>query len=229
MSRFRLLGYAGALVLAALLGGTIMSAVAAAPAAPPVTEPALVPTAEESAKPAAAGGTDQYCQAFRAAFAAELGVQESALAPAAKDAAIATIERAVTAGDLTRAVGDRLIERVKAADPDPCRWFRPWTKRIHGPVGVTRDAVGAAATALDMTRQELRAQLKAGKTLKDVAAAEGVPYETVSAAVVAAVKADLDAAVAAKRITQARADRILERLQANLAEGRLRGARRERP
>jgi hypothetical protein len=228
MSRLRLLGFSSALVVAALIGGTIMSTVAASPAAPPVTEPAVVPAVDDSTAPAS-GEPGPYCEAFRAAFAAELGVDESALAPAAKDAAIATIERAVTAGDITRAVGDRLIERIKAAEGDGCRWFRPWAKRIHGALGVARDAVGAAATALDMTRVELRAQLKAGTTLKEVAAAEGVPYETVTSAVVAAVKADLDAAVAARRITQARADRILERLEDNLAEGRFRAARPARP
>jgi hypothetical protein len=40
--------------------------------------------------------------------------------------------------------------------------------------------------------------------------------------VVAAVKKDLDAAVAAGTIKQARADRVLARLQQNLADGRLR-------
>ena len=68
----------------------------------------------------------------------------------------------------------------------------------------------AAAGALGITPAELGAQLKAGKSLKDVATAKGVPYETVSAAVLASVKADLDAAVAAGTIKQARADRILD-------------------
>ena len=80
----------------------------------------------------------------------------------------------------------------------------------------------AAATALGITPAELGAKLRAGDSLKDVAADKGVPYETVSAAVVASVKADLDAAVAAGTIKQARADRILARLEANLADGRLR-------
>ena len=84
-----------------------------------------------------------------------------------------------------------------------------------------------------MTPAELGAQLKGGKSLKDVAADKGVPYETVSAAVLASVKADLDAAVAAGTIKQARADRILARLEANLADGRLRngaaGRRGRRP
>ena len=63
----------------------------------------------------------------------------------------------------------------------------------------------------------------------DLATAKGVPYATVSAAVLAAVKTDLDAAVTAGAIKQAREDRILARLQANLADGRLRNQRPAAP
>ena len=87
-----------------------------------------------------------------------------------------------------------------------------------------KDALTAAAGALGITPAELGAQLRSGKSLKDVATAKGVPYEKVSAAIVTSVKADLDAAVAAGTIKQARADRILARLQKNLADGRLRHA-----
>ena len=45
-----------------------------------------------------------------------------------------------------------------------------------------------------------------------------------SAAIVAAVKADLDKAVAAGTIKQAREDRVLDRLTKALADGRLRPA-----
>jgi hypothetical protein len=83
----------------------------------------------------------------------------------------------------------------------------------------TRDAVEAAATALGMTTKELRTEFRSGKSLKDVAADKGIAYDTVSAAVVAAVKADLDALVKAGTIQQARADKILERLEQRLANG----------
>ena len=68
----------------------------------------------------------------------------------------------------------------------------------------------------------MRTQLRDGKSLKDIAAAQNVPYDVVSDAVVKAVKADLDAAVAAGNLKQARADRILERLERRLADGRVR-------
>jgi hypothetical protein len=80
-----------------------------------------------------------------------------------------------------------------------------------------------------MTPAELGAKLRAGETLQEIATAKGVSYSTVSAAVLASVKSDLDAAVAAGKIRQARADRILERLTKNLADGRLRNARPATP
>jgi hypothetical protein len=75
-----------------------------------------------------------------------------------------------------------------------------------------------------VTPAELRVDLRGGKTLKTIATDRNVPYDTVAAAVVGAVKKDLDAAVAAGTIKQARADRVLARLQQNLADGRLRPA-----
>ena len=229
MSTFRLAGMAGLLVAAALVGGTIIGSVAAG-TVPRTTEPVKAALAAPSPTgPAAAARIAAYCADFRRAFAAELGVQESALAPAARKAAIATIDAAVASGELPKAAGDRLKTRIEAADADGCALLagRIGALKAAGAsrsLGVVKDGLTAAAVALAITPAELGADLRGGKTLKDVAAAKGIPYKTVSAAVLAAVKSDLDAAVTAGTIGQARADRILERLQRNLAEGRLRNA-----
>jgi len=239
MSKLRTLGFSGVLVAAALIGGTIINAVAAAPPRSGGTAPTTSSTSRSEtagAGSASDGGADplalaalenagEYCETFRAAFAANLGVDESALGPAAKAAAITTIDAAVTKGDITKAVGDRLKAKVNAADDDTCRWLGARLKRAAGGAGVLKDGVTAAAGALKMTPAELRASLKSGKDLKELAAAQGVSYEIVSEAIVAAVKADLDAAVKAGKIKQARADRILYRLERNLADGRLRSGK----
>lgn len=221
MSRFRILGFSGALVAAALVGGTIMSAVTAAPPRTSSPDAAAADTTELAT--VAEPGT--YCLTFRRAFAANLGVDEADLGPAAKKAAITTIDAAVAAGDITKAVGDRLKAKVEAAKGDGCRFFATHLKRVAGAVHVIRDGVTAAADALDMTPAELRTQLRSGKTLKEIATAEGVNYDTLTSAIVAAVKTDLDAAVKAGKITQARADRILDRLERNLADGRFRAVK----
>jgi len=242
MSTFRLAGFAGLLVVAALVGGTVIGSVAASTVpftATPDRANALAADARPPAGPNAEAAAKR-CAEFRKAFAANLGVDESALAPAARKAAISTIDAAVAAGTMTKEVGDKMKARVEAADADACSLLagrigaRAGAGGGAGPgggagagqaLGVAKDGLAAAATALGMTPAELVARLRAGDSLKDVASAKGVPYATVSAAVVASIKKDLDAAVAAGKIRQARADRILERLETNLADGRLRGPR----
>ncbi len=129
-------------------------------------------------------------------------------------------------GDLTTAAGDRLKARLEKAPADGCAMLNGWRAKVaKAAVNVGKDGLTAAADALKLTPAELRAELRAGKSLKDVAAAHDVPYATLTDAIVKAVKADLDAAVAAGNLKQARADRILERLEARLADGRLRPAR----
>jgi ribosomal protein S20 len=235
MSRFRIAGMAGLLIVAALVGGTIIGSVAAAtaPSAPRAIPAAL---AAPSAGANAGSTASEACATFRSAFAAALGVDESKLVPAAKGAAISMIDAAVAAGKLTKTRADRLKARIGAAAADGCGLLAGRIARIgaagggvRAALGIVKDGLTAAAGALRMTPAELGGKLRGGETLKDVATAKGVPYATVSAAVMAAVKSDLDAAVTAGTIKQAREDRILARLGANLADGRLRGARPAAP
>ncbi len=225
MSKLRLAGMAGSLVVAALVGGTLINVVAAAPGGPggpAAAGPVGVVPAAAPAAPAA--GT--YCEAFRTAFAANLGVSQDELVAAAKAAAATAVDKAIADGTLTQAAGDKLKERITAADGEGCGFLAGPRGRIaQKALAVARDGVTAAADALDMTVDELRTALRSGKDLKEVAADEGVPYATVTTAVLNAVKADLDAAVKAGTITQARADRILDRIEQRLENGWVRPGR----
>ncbi len=223
MSKLRLAGMAGALVVAALVGGTLINVVAAAPGGSSAPD---APAAEPVAAAPAAG---TYCEAFRTAFAANLGVSQDELVAAAKAAAATVVDKAIADGTLTQAAGDKLKERITAADGEGCGLLAgPRGKIAQKALAVARDGVTAAAEALDMTVAELRTELRSGKDLKEVAAAEGVPYATVTTAVLNAVKADLDAAVAAGTIKQARADRILDRVERRLEDGWVRPGRADR-
>jgi ribosomal protein S20 len=218
MSRFQVAGFAALLIVAALAGGTVISSVAAS-TSPRVAAPATAGVAA-AASPAAA--TSEACAAFRRAFAANLGVDESALTPAAKAASIATVDAAVASGKLTKAAADRLKARIEKAAGDGCGLLAGRLARPRAALGVIKDGLTAAAGVLGMTPAELGAKLRGGGTLKDLAVAKNVPYQAVTDAIVGAVKHDLDAAVAAGTIRQARADRVLDRLRQNLADGRLR-------
>ena len=147
------------------------------------------------------------------------------LAPAAAKAAQAAIDAAVADGHLSAARAERLKARIAASDVAGCAKVldRIGTERPQRPAaGVVKDGADAAAKALGMTSAELRAELRSGKDLKAIAAEKNVPYATVTAAALAPVKARLDAAVAAGTLTQARADKILAKLEKSLADGRFR-------
>lgn len=224
MSRSRMAVLAMLLVVAAVVGGTLINSVAAATsprttASDGVTTAAGSPAATTNAAGAWAA---KACQQFRAAFAKELGVDESALTPAAKSAAKSVVDSAVAGGRITKARGDKLKERIDQADADGCGLLGRRVTRIAGTLGVVRDGVEAAADALKLSPAQLTAKLRGGATLQQIATDAGVPYDTVTTAVLGAVKADLDKAVAAGAIRQQREDRILERLSKNLAQGRFR-------
>lgn len=210
MSRLRLAGFSGALVLSALVGGTLMSAAQAAPAAGSALSEAVAPEAA-AATPA--------CTEFRAAFAANLGKTEAEVTAAAKTAIASTVDAAVARGTLSVEAAARIKTRIAAAEADGCKLLSGWRAKAAGAAGVVKDGFAAAASALGMTSAELRAELRSGTSLNDVAAAKDVPYASVTEAVMASVKQDLDAAVAAGTLRQARADRILERLSARLEAG----------
>lgn len=221
MSRYRLLGFSGALVLAALVGGTLMNAVVAAPA---TNRSDAASVAQAAPTATAAAPTGEYCEAYRAAFAKALGVSEADVTAAARSAADATIDDAVKDGKLPAAAAERLKARVAAADPDLCQRIAKRLGQAKPALGVVRDALTAAAGALGMPPADLRAALRDGGSLKTIASGKSVDYGKVTAAVLGAVKTDLDAAVKAGTIKQAREDRILDRLTKRLENGVLRGS-----
>lgn len=211
MKTLKTIGLAGGLVAAALVGGTLINAVAAAPASPPDT----------SADPDAQGvDAAAYCETWKTAFATELGVPVADLAPAAKAATIAAIDAAVANGDLPEDIGTRMKEQLANADADGCRLlgagFHAWGK--HAARADFRfDWVTAASGALGMEPTALGEALRSGDSLRDVATAQGVDYDTVSQAIVDAAKTDLDALVKAGTLTQERADERLAKLTEALA------------
>lgn len=207
MRTAKLLGAAGALIAAALVGGT------------------LIGSAFAQSSPGPATGTTKgaaYCQTFLDTFASKLGVSSDALVPAAKAAATAAVDAAVAAGDLTAELGAAMKTRIEAAKGDGCALLGARFGQFAHKVGrhvVKGDLLDAAAGALKLSSDALTTELRSGKSLKEVAAAHSVDYATVSKAVLDAAKADFDKAVAAGNLTQDRADKMLSRLSNALSSG----------
>jgi hypothetical protein len=205
------LGFAGALILSAIMGGTLIGSVLA--------------TNEN-------GTTDdavsEYCDVFMDTLASELGTDRDGLVAAGKTAALAAVDAAVAAGDLTEDQATAARERIDAFEGNGCGWFGHGIGFGRGfghgfGHGVARGFLGgdvfeAAADALGIESSELIGQLGDAGSLEALAGDLGVSYDSVKSSVLAAVQADLDAAVA-DGLSQERADAALERVTTWLDAG----------
>jgi hypothetical protein len=213
MKTLKALGLASGMVAAALVGGTLISVVSASPGAP-ATAPTTV-AADDS-------DTSAYCDLWRQTFADQLGVSVDDLTPAAKAAAIATIDEAVANGDLPEDIATRMKEQIQNATGDGCRLlgagFHAWGRHAAR-VDWAHDWVGAAADVLGLDQVDLMSDLRSGQTLQEIADAQGVSYADVSQAILDAAQADLSALVDAGKITQDRADQMLANLSDRLDAG----------
>lgn len=222
MKSLKVLGGAGALVAAALVGGTLMSVVSAAPGATP--SPASGGQSTGTQATTQSGQAGAYCQTYLDAFAQQLGVDESALVPAAKAAADATIDQMVTDGKLSQAAAAALKQRIDSASGNGCgvlaaRWQQLLVR--YGVRQLGQDMFQAAASTLNLTPAQLRDDLRGGDSLKQIANSQGVSYDTLTTAIVNAAKTDLDKAVSAGKISADRETTILDRISKALQDGQL--------
>lgn len=222
------LGAAGALLTAAIVGGTLIGSTLA------VNDTEGTGTATGTG---GAVGADvaAYCETFMDTLAGELGTTRDGLIAAGKTAANAAIDAALAAGDLTEAQATAMRERIAAFDGEGCALLGRGGFGGRGPGhgdGPRGDGPGrlfrgfldsetfaAAAEALGLEASSLPAAVAEAGSLEALATAQGVAYDDVKAAILVAVQADLDAAVAAGNITQERADSVLERATTWLDEG----------
>lgn len=199
------LGMAGALILSAVVGGTLIGS---ALGTDETTEDGTTTTT---------GG--QYCETFLDELAAQLDTTRDSLTEAGRAAALSTVDAAVAAGDITEERAATMRERIESAEGDACGWLgHGWVRGFHAGVerGEVRGFLGgdvfdAAAEALGIESADLIGELSDAGSLEALAEAQGVGYDDVKASVIAAVQADLDAAVA-EGLSQERADAAIERL-----------------
>ena len=133
----------------------------------------------------------------------------------------AKLDARVTAQKLSQEKADALLQRF---EQHLAKFLNHQFKGTPGALRV-RIAIGkvlrkAAADYLGLSRAQLHQQL-AGHSLAQLAEAESAQGKSVQGledAMVAALKAKLDAAVAKGRLSQAREDKILARVQARIGD-----------
>lgn len=144
--------------------------------------------------------------------AKQLGVQPSALSSALKKALEDRVDAAVAAGRLTKAEGDALKARIESGG------LPLFFGGLHGPGGRHLEELDAAAAYLGLTAGQVRADLESGKTLAQIAQDRGKSVSGLVDALVAAAQKDLDAAVAAGRLTTSQEQSILARLKQRITD-----------
>jgi AraC-like DNA-binding protein len=138
----------------------------------------------------------------------QLGISPGKLSDALKRALGDRVDAGVAAGRITKAEGDALKKRINSDD-------FPLFGGLHrgfGHFGFFGNLT-AAADYLGLTEAQLQSQLEGGKSLAQVAQAQGKSVSGLVDALVAAAKTRLDEAVAAGRLTQAQETEMLDGLR----------------
>ncbi len=155
---------------------------------------------------------DALVGTFISKLADKLGVSEDELKTAIQDTRTEMIDEAVAAGKLTEEQGERLKERAEEGG----FLFPPRHRegRFRDGHGFCHRAAGhvleAAAEVLDMPKDELKEQLEDGKSLAEVAEAQGMSVDDFKAGLLDEVKATLDTLVDEEKLTQEQADRLYQ-------------------
>lgn len=161
--------------------------------------------------------------------AKQLGVPSNELSDALEKALSNRVDAAVADGRLTQEQADRIKARIQSGEA-PLVFgggHRGAFRHGHGPRLGGHHGLDAAASYLGLTESELRTELGSGKTLAQVAQAKGKSVDGLVDALVADAKEHLDAAVAAARLTQERADQVLANIRERVG-AHVNGERRER-
>lgn len=222
---------AGVLLAGGIYGGTALAQTSSSSASPSVSASAGVsaprsrptPTASQQAR-AAQAQADQ--QDFISHLASRLNTSTDAVTAALKNAAKDAVADQVKAGKLTQAQADQIDQRIDSGQGGvPGFGFGPGPGGPGGPHGGPgfdgQAAVNAAATALNLQPSDLQSQLRSGKSLKDIAAAQNVDLSKVTAAITNAIKPQLDQQVQQGHLTSQQETGILN----NIAAGNFPGPR----
>ncbi len=141
------------------------------------------------------------------------GLKAAIVAAAKKD-----LDQAVADGKLSADRAKQMLDRITASvDEMVNRTGPPDGGRGGRHFGLGHDQASVAAY-LGLSTDQLRTQLQAGKSLADVAKAQGKSVDGLKAAILAEAKKDLDQAVADGKLTAARAEQMLDRITANVDE-----------
>ena len=157
-----------------------------------------------------AGQPAALCTDFLNHLSGDLNTSQAALNAAYQKAIGETLADEVKSGKLTQARADAIKQRL--AGKAPCAIANGLLPR-PGLAAFRPALLSAAASALGISDETLKADLGKGMTLSQIAAAQHVTEAQFRDRLIARLKPVLDAAVTNKKLTPAREQAIIKRLQ----------------
>ena len=152
---------------------------------------------------------DTLADRFKQSLADNLGISVDELESALTQTQLEMIDQAVADGKLTEEEAADLREKIESGE---LPGLFPFIGRHHGPAFPRLHylVIEAAADTLGMEVDDLKAELRDGNSLADVAETQGVSVDDLKAGILENVQATLDQKVADEDLTQEQADRIFE-------------------
>ncbi len=204
---------AGLVAMASIVGGGIVFAQTSGSSSPLGNLTALTSQAG-----AASNQSDYITQ-----LAGHLGISVQALQTAISATNMDELNKAVAAGAITQAEADKITAALQAGDTFFFGGHGPKTPGVPGGpgrggpfFGGINDVVGSVATFLGVTPAQLRTELQGGKSLADVATANGKTRDELKAYLTTQVTTQLEKAVTDGKLTQAQADQVKSTLSSHL-------------
>jgi hypothetical protein len=156
-------------------------------------------------------------QAFLNDAAGRLGVSSEKLDAALKAAAIDRVDAALAAGRITKDEADAMKAAISSGKLPLGVPLGPGLGGEHmGGFHTLGGTLDAAAKYLGLTVDQLQTQLQSGKSLADIAKAQGKSVDGLKQALTADLKTKLDEAVKDGHLTRSQADAIMEKVSASL-------------
>ena len=170
--------------------------------------PAAGTVADQSTAPSSG-----VCNEFVTHFSSDLGVSQDKVNSAFQDAVGQTLADEVKAGHITQAQADAIKKRM--AGKAPCTLAGSLGPKNAAGAAYTQALMPAAAKALGVTPEQLKADLAKGMTLHQIADAQKPPVTEAQfrSRLIANLKPVLDAMVTNKRITSQQEQKVLQQLQ----------------
>lgn len=148
---------------------------------------------------------------FLGRVASTIGVTLDELKQAFKSAATEAVDDALASGEITQEQADGAKARIENGGAPGLRRLLAagHGRRIARQQRLRAGIIQSAATALNMSPQDLKAQLKTGMSIASVA---GSNLDAVKAQITSDAAARLDETVAAGKLTRQKADDLLQKL-----------------